>query len=456
MESNPEGEHHQELLTSLFSTLQFNPLTEEIIIALLCMLLLLLGSAMVSGSEVAFFSLGKSKLTDLNDNDRKVQRLLNLLERPRLLLATILIANNLFNIGIIILSAFVLNLWLGFGEPDSEISPLLEFAIGVLLVTFLLVLFGEVIPKVYANYHNVNFALSMAGPLLFMRNVFRPLAMVLVNSTKVLEKRLSRHQKMQVTREEVDHAIELATDEQTSPEEKEILKGIVKFGDITVKQIMHPRMDIVAIDHEQPFSEVFSIVLESGFSRIPVYKDNLDQIQGILYAKDLLKYLDQPDTFAWQSLVRKVFYVPETKKIEHLLKEFQLKHIHLAIAVDEYGGTSGIVTLEDIMEEIIGEIKDEYDIQEELEYEKISDKEYLFEGKTLINDLCKVMNIKTDYFDDVKGDADSLAGMLLELFQKMPEQNEQADYNNFTFEVLSVTRKRIQQVKVTRHDEEAE
>lgn len=448
MESNPEGEYHPELVNSLFSTLQFNPLTEEIIIALLAMVLLLLGSAMVSGSEVAFFSLGQSRLNELNGQDKKVKRLLYLLERPRLLLATILIANNLFNIAIIILSAFVLNLWLGFGGPESEVSPVLEFAIGVLLVTFLLVLFGEVIPKVYANYHNVNFALSMSGPLLFMRNIFQPLAMVLVNSTRVLEKRLSQHQNMQVTREEVDHAIELATDANTTPEEKEILKGIVKFGDITVKQIMHPRMDIVAIEVEEPFSEVFKIVLESGFSRIPVYQDNLDQIDGILYAKDLLKYLDEPDTFEWQKLIRRVFYVPETKKIEHLLKEFQHKHIHLAIAVDEYGGTSGIVTLEDIMEEIIGEIKDEYDIQEELEYEKINDGEYIFEGKTLINDLCKVMNIKSDYFDEVKGDADSLAGMLLELFQKMPEQGETADYNNFSFEVLSVTKKRIQQVKV--------
>lgn len=454
MESNPEGEHYQELITSLFSTLHFNPITEEIIFALLAMVLLLLGSALVSGSEVAFFSLGQSKLSELNDGDKKVKRLLLLLERPRLLLATILIANNLFNIAIIILSAFVLNLWLGFGDPSSEISPVVEFAIGVLLVTFLLVLFGEVIPKVYANYHNVNFALSMSGPLLFMRNAFRPLSMVLVNSTKVLEKRLTQNQNMQVTREEVDHAIELATDEDTTPEEKEILKGIVKFGDITVKQIMHPRMDIVAIEVEEPFSEVFKIVLESGFSRIPVYRDNLDQIEGILYAKDLLKYLDEPDEFDWQKLIRKVFYVPETKKIEHLLKEFQQKHIHLAIAVDEYGGTSGIVTLEDIMEEIIGEIKDEYDIQEELEYEKINDREYLFEGKTLINDLCKVMNIKSDYFDEAKGDADSLAGMLLELFQKMPEQGETLDYNNFSFEVLSVTKKRIEQVKVVYQDED--
>lgn len=454
MESNPEGEYYQEPIISILSTLHFNPLTEEIVFALLAMVLLLLFSALVSGSEVAFFSLGKSRLGELDESNRKVQRLLLLLERPRLLLATILIANNLFNIAIIILSAFVLNMWLGFGAPESDVSPIVEFAIGVLLVTFLLVLFGEVIPKVYANHHNLNFALSMAAPLLFLRRAFQPLAMILVNSTRVLEHKLSQHNNSQVTREEVDHAIELATDANTTPEEKEILKGIVKFGDITVKQIMHPRMDIVAIDMDEPFSKVFATVLDSGFSRIPVYQDNLDQITGILYAKDLLRYLDEPDTFEWQKLVRKVFYVPETKKIEHLLKEFQQKRIHLAIAVDEYGGTSGIVTLEDIMEEIIGEIKDEYDIQEELEYEKISDKEYRFEGKTLINDVCKVMNIKADYFDEVKGDADALAGLLLELFQKMPIQGDCIAYNNFSFEVLSVTRKRIQQVKVIIRDDE--
>lgn len=418
--------------------------------------ILLIFSSLVSGSETAYFSLDKSTLQQLDESKPGARRILNLLERPRLLLATILIANNFFNIGFVILSAFVLTDWLGFGMPGSEVSPLVEFLISVLLVTFILVLLGEVTPKIYANYHNLSMALAVSGLLMVLRYIFKPLAITLVHSTRVIERRLANHSQQQVTKEEVDHAIDLATDDSTSPEEKDILRGIVKFSDITVKQIMHPRMDIVAINVEVSFKEVLDIVLDSGFSRIPVYRDNLDYIEGILYVKDLLKYLDTPDDFDWSQLLRRAYFVPETKKIEQLLKEFQQEHIHLAIAVDEYGGTSGIITLEDIMEEIIGEIKDEYDEHEELEYEKISDKEFVFEGKTLINDLCKVVNVKTDYFDEVKGDADSVAGMMLELFQRMPKPKDVMTYKAFRFEVLTLTKKRIKRVKVTLledHDE---
>jgi gliding motility-associated protein GldE len=257
-----------------------------------------------------------------------------------------------------------------------------------------------------------------------------------------------------VTREEIDHAIELARDESTTKEEIDILKGIVKFGDITVKQIMRSRVDLVAIDRESTFDEVLKIVRESGFSRFPVYENDLDHIIGFLYAKDLLGYLNKDAEFDWVPLLRPSFFVPESKKIEELLREFQRKRIHMAVVVDEYGGTSGIVTLEDIMEEIIGEIEDEYDVEEAGFYEKIDEKTFLFEGKTLINDFCRVMGIDSHLFDEIKGDYDSLAGLLLELFQRMPEEGESVRYNKYRFEVLDVSDRRIEKVKITVIDDE--
>lgn len=416
-------------------------MSTEVIIGLVVLVVLLMCSAFVSGSEVAFFSLSKSQLEELRNDDGHA--VVNLLDKPRLLLATILIANNLFNISIVILSYFILTQLFAY---DNEI---IQFLVEVISVTFVIVLFGEVIPKVYANYNNMAFAKGAARPLIVMRKLFRPLGMVLVNSTRVLEKRLGKHQARLASKEEIGAAIDIAGQDLSSQEEKNILKGIVKFSDIAVRQIMHPRMDIVAVDETSDFDTLYRLILESGYSRIPVYQDTLDNINGILYAKDLLTYINSDNGFDWNKLVRPAFYVPENKRIEELLREFQSKHIHLAIAVDEYGGTAGIVTLEDIMEEIIGEIKDEFDEQEEFEFERMDDRTFVFEGKILINDFCKVVGLPNDFFDDVQGEADSLAGLLLEIFEKIPTTNETISYNNYQFEVLSVTKKRIQKVKVT-------
>lgn len=441
METNPEGDYHQALAHLLLSSLTTNPITTPVVIALVVLVLLLFASAFVSGSEVAFFSLSKSHLQELREN--KGERVLHLLERPRLLLATILIANNLFNISIVMISYFVLTQVFTYGDA------IVQFLIEVILVTFVIVLFGEVIPKVYANYNNLAFSRRAAQPILIMRRIFRPLGMVLVNSTRVLEKRLAKHQNRLASKEEIGAAIDIAGQDLSSQEEKNILKGIVKFGDITVRQIMHPRMDIVAVDKEANFKTVFNLILESGYSRLPVYEETLDNVEGILYAKDLLKHINADGDFDWHKLVRPAFFVPENKRIEDLLREFQTKHIHLAIAVDEYGGTAGVVTLEDIMEEIIGEIKDEFDEHEELDYEQVDPRTFTFEGKILINDFCKVLGLPNAFFDNVQGEADSLAGLLLEIFEKIPGANERITYNNYEFEVLSVTKKRIQKVKVT-------
>jgi gliding motility-associated protein GldE len=448
LESNPDGELSSQLIFVFYSIISTNPLNVEALIALGVTVVLLVASATVSGAEVAFFSLSSSHIGELKETESKNhERILNLLHKPRTLLATILIANNLFNIGIIVTSYYIISSVFHFDQP------LAKFVTEVLLVTFVIVIFGEVVPKVYANHSKMNFARFAAPILFFLRKVFLPASKMLVESTRFIEKRLQqKNGKGQVTKEEIDHAIELARDDSTSSEEIDILKGIVKFSDIAVKQIMRSRVDIVAIEKKLPFNKVLDKILESGYSRFPVFDENLDRIEGFLYAKDLLKYLDYDDTFDWSILIREPFFVPENKRIEELLREFQQKHIHLAIAVDEYGGTSGIITLEDIMEEIIGEIEDEYDVGEEISYQQVDSHTFVFEGKTLINDFCKVMDIDSAIFDQVKGDADSLAGLLLELFQKIPAVNETITYNKYSFEVLSVTRRRIQKVKITELD----
>ena len=450
MESNPDGDLGVPLVIKFLSSFSTRPLTVEIYIALAVTILLLFASAVVSGAEVAFFSLGKKKIKELKGSrNSRDQLLLSLLNMPRTLLATILIANNLFNVGIVVTTYFIITSLFVFSDPWFQ------FAVEVVFVTFLLVVFGEVVPKILANYRKLEFAHFSAPVLGVLSRALNPLSRFLVRSTRIIENRLAKKQGADfVTREEIDHAIELARDESTTKEEIDILKGIVKFGDITVKQIMRSRVDLVAIDRESTFDEVLKIVRESGFSRFPVYENDLDHIIGFLYAKDLLGYLNKDAEFDWVPLLRPSFFVPESKKIEELLREFQRKRIHMAVVVDEYGGTSGIVTLEDIMEEIIGEIEDEYDVEEAGFYEKIDEKTFLFEGKTLINDFCRVMGIDSHLFDEIKGDYDSLAGLLLELFQRMPEEGESVRYNKYRFEVLDVSDRRIEKVKITVIDDE--
>lgn len=441
-------------------------------LSLACLLiaLLLFASALVSSSEVAFFSISPNDLNYLKgENTPIAKRILHLLETPRTLLATILISNNFINIAIIIISEFVLRntiteeLCRSWAINISTFITIIQwnidllanaisFLITTVLVTFAVVLFGEVAPKVYAKINNVQLARFMSIPLVVLRSFFFPLSSVLVNWTNFLERRLAHRTTNNLTsKEDIGDAIDLTVKGDLSVGgEVDILKSIVTFGEVPVKQIMQPRVDVVAVDFQLNFKELIKLLKQSGYSRIPVYNEDFDHITGILYAKDLLGYLEEEDTFEWQQLIRtEVLYVPESKKIDDLLKEFQAKHLHMAIVVDEYGGTSGIVTLEDIMEEIIGEIRDEFDDEMELDYQKIDEYNYIFEGKTLLNDVCRVIGVDTNTFDEARGDADSLAGLILEYLGRLPRKGLEIKQQNFTFKILAVNPKRIEQIKIT-------
>lgn len=439
--------------------------------SVLVVILLLISSAMISGSEVAFFSLSHHDFAKLReDNDTPAKRILNLHDKPRTLLATILISNNFINIAIVLLSDYLLReilpekIFLGWAKSLTgsfsfinvsveSLSQTIAFAINVFGVTFLLVLFGEVAPKIYARLNNILLAKAMAGPLSFLMRLFSPLSTLLVRGTNIIERRLEkRTQTGSVTsRAEIDEAIELTVShELNARQEIDILKGIVKFGDVSVRQIMQARVDVQAIDYESNFEDILKPIKEWGYSRIPVYKENFDNITGILYVKDLVGHLDQGNDFKWQDLLRtNLLFVPESKKINDMLREFQQKRMHLAFVVDEYGGTAGVVTLEDIMEEVIGEIRDEFDDAEELEFIKIDAFNYQFEGKTFLNDACRVMNLPTDTFDPARGEADSLAGLVLYLAGQFPKKGAEYSWDKFRFKVIAVDKRRIIQVLVT-------
>jgi putative hemolysin len=449
----------------------------SVFLALLLLILLLYGSAMVSGSEVAFFSLTHNDYARLREEGtRNANRILILKEKPRTLLATILISNNFINIAIVLLSNFILGTFFKeatffrwaeglkenltfLGEVQAQtIAGGINFIITVVGVTFLLVLFGEVAPKIYAKLNNIQLAKFMSGPLIFLMNFFNPFSRLLVKGTNIIERKLERRNPSNsvTSKEDIDEAIEITVQhEKNARQEMDILKSIVKFGDVTVKQIMKSRVDIIAVEYESSFDEVLNTVKESGYSRIPVYREEIDDVKGILYAKDLLAFLDQPDKFEWQILIRpSVLFVPESKKINDMLKEFQIKRMHLAVVVDEYGGTSGIVTLEDILEEVIGEIRDEFDDEEEVDYKKLDEYTFVFEGKTLLNDVCRTLNLDTSFFDEARGDSDTLAGLVLELAGHIPKQDEVYHYNSFEFKVVAVGKKRVQRVQVSIPKEE--
>lgn len=443
----------------------------SIALASLLILVLLIFSAFVSSSEVAFFSLSPNDLDKLKSERETVpntKRLLTLLESPRTLLATILISNNLFNIAIVIISDYVLSnmitgdICAAWASDLMALFPFLPWTVSFLaktinliitvgIVTFALVLFGEVAPKVYAKINNVFLAKLMSFPLSIAKKWCFPLSKMLISLTSIIEKKLAhRASNNLASKEEIGEAIDLTVRGGfNANEEVDILKSIVTFGEVSVKQIMQPRVDVIAVDFQSTYKELITIVKESGFSRIPVYNENFDQITGLLYVKDLLGHLEEADEFEWQALLRtEILYIPESKKIDDLLKEFQAKRLHMAIVVDEYGGTAGIVTLEDIMEEIIGEIRDEFDDEIELDYQKIDDYTYIFEGKTLLNDVCRVIGLDTNTFDDIRGDADSLAGLILELLGRLPRKGREIKQDQFTFNVLEVNKKRIQQIKI--------
>ncbi len=428
------------LLDSIIKSFTFGT-----VINFLIVFLLLFFSAMISGTEIAFFSLTPAQLNKIKISTAKKDILIiRLLESPKRLLATILITNNFINVAIVIFSTYIATKL--FNLTDF---PVLAFVIQVIVITALILFIGEIMPKIYATQFSVRFAKIMAIPLQILIKIVYPLSLVLVRTTSVIDKRLSKR-KHQISMNELSDAIDITSGEDVAGENTKILKGIVKFGDIEVKEIMKSRMDVTAIDTEINFKNLLEIILESGYSRIPAYEESFDNIKGILYVKDLLPHLGKDENFKWQDLLRPAFYVPENKKISDLLKEFQEKKIHLAIVVDEYGGTSGIITLEDILEEIVGDISDEFDIEDdEFSYKKFDDNNYIFEGKTTLIDFCKIVKVDPDIFDEVKGDPDSLAGVFLELEGKIPDKDTSIAFRDFIFKIISVDKRRIKQIKVT-------
>ena len=404
------------------------------------MLSLLFCSAMISGSEVAYFSLDASKWKEEEDKT-SVTQIKKMLVNPNHLLATILISNNFINVAIIILSTYMTNHLF-----DYSHYPIMNFIIQVVVVTFALLLLGEVIPKVYANQNSLTFAKWMSGPLSLLSTIFKPLCKLLVSSTSIIERRFNA-KGYQISVDELSSALDLAGKNDTKEEEKRILRSIVEFGNIQVKEIMKSRVDVSALEQNISFEEVKNLVVSSGYSRIPVYRENFDTVIGILYIKDLLPFLTNKD-FDWINLIRTPFFVPEAKMIDDLMREFQEKKIHLAIVVDEYGGTSGIVTLEDIIEEIVGDINDEFD-DDGIQFSKLDSSNYIFEGKTSLNDVLKTIDCVSDFFDPIKGESDTLAGLILEMKGNIPENGEILKYEQYSFTVESVDKNRVKRVKVT-------
>ncbi|MBP7767573.1 MAG: gliding motility-associated protein GldE [Prevotella sp.] len=421
-----------------------HPITTGVVIAALLAAMLLLMSGFASASEIAFFSLSPQDLDaldpDRNENDAAIERLRENTERT---LATILITNNFVNVTIIMLCNYIFSTLVSFQEKW------LEFVCITVLLTFLLLLFGEIMPKVYSRQDPLRFCRRAAHGILFLRSFFWPLATVLIKSGVIAEKAVPKENR-QLSVDDLEQALEL-TDKEAIKDEQSMLQGIIRFGDETAKEVMTSRQDIVDIDIHSSFQEVLHCIVENNYSRIPVYQDNDDNIRGVLYIKDLLPHLSKPATFRWQSLIRPPYFVPETKKIDDLLREFQENKVHIAIVVDEFGGTSGLVTLEDIVEEIVGEINDEYD-DDDKTYAKLSYNTYIFEGKTLLSDFCKILQVADDEFAEDEGDADTLAGLLLELKGDFPTMHEKIDYKRYTFEVMALEGRRISRVKVIVHE----
>ena len=419
-------------------------MTMGVFIAAVLAALLLFVSGFASGSEIAFFSLSPSDLSELDEEKTGTDRNIKLLrEDSERTLATILITNNFVNVTIIMLCNFI------FASLVRFKAMWLEFLIITVLLTFLLLLFGEIMPKIYSRQQPLAFCRKSVNFILLMRRLFWPLGSLLIKSGALAEKVVQKENRV-LSVDDLEQALEL-TDKDDIKEEQEMLQGIIRFGDETAKEVMTSRQDIVDLDIESSFADVLKCVVENNYSRIPVYKDNTDNIRGVLYIKDLLPHLSKPATFRWQGLIRPPYFVPETKKIDDLLREFQENKVHIAIVVDEFGGTSGLVTLEDILEEIVGEINDEFD-EEEKTYSKLNYNTYIFEGKTLLSDFCKIIGVDDDEFAEVEGDADTLAGLLLELKGDFPSKYEKIDYSDYTFEVMDLEGRRISRIKVQLHD----
>lgn len=421
-------------------------LTTGVTISIIIAVILMGASAFASGSEIAFFSLSPSDIAEVNagrtQSDRSIQKLREDNERT---LATILITNNFVNVTIIMLCNNIFSHIVSFGEK----AQWLQFLALTVMLTFLLLLFGEIIPKVYSRQDPLAFCRKCVNGICLCRKLFWPIENILLRSGILAEKVVQKENRV-LSVDDLEQALKL-TDKDDIKDEQSMLKGIIRFGDETAKEVMTSRQDIVGIDIKATYAEVLNCVVENNYSRIPVYQENGDNIRGILYIKDLLPHLSKPSTFRWQSLMRPPYFVPETKKIDDLMREFQENKIHIAIVVDEFGGTSGLVTLEDILEEIVGEINDEYD-EEDKQYTKLNYNTYVFEGKTLLSDFCKILNIDDSEFADVEGDADSLAGLLLEIKGDFPSIHEKIDYKNYTFEIVDIGERRISRIKVIVHE----
>ncbi len=366
---------------------------------------------------------------------------MQLLERPKKLLATLLIWVNFLNIGVVVLSTVISEELLNFGDP------VIDFIVQVIVVTFLILLVAEVIPKIYSTQHPVKVAKFMVVPVNILQTIATPLSAVLMASTSVIDKRIKKRGQY-ISVDQLSHALELTSPSRNNEQEQKILEGIVKFGTTEVSEIMRSRVDVTAFEYSSTFDKVLKDLIEAGYSRIPVYRETLDHIEGVLFVKDLLEHMNKPADFKWQELINPAFFVPETKKLDDLLKEFQHKKIHLAIVVDEYGGTSGLVTLEDILEEIVGDISDEFD-DEDITYSKLDDNNYVFEGKILLNDMFRVLDIDETEFEESRGDSDTLAGFILELTGRIPRKNERVKFNDYEFKIESADGRRIKRVKLT-------
>lgn len=410
----------------------------------LILLGLLFLSALLAGSEVAFFSLSAEERTACRESDSSSERMIaKLLDKPQQLLATLLIFINLVNITFVTISTFITEQIVGEAEKESLVATLI-LLVGV---TFVITFFGELIPKVWAQQNNLRFA-KLTAPIIDVATViFKPLSSLLLGISNIIEKRVER-KGYTITADELNHALEITTGEGTSEQEKDILKGIVNFGSTSARSVMQSRRDLTAFDIELDFHELMDKINKSGYSRVPVYKETIDKIEGILYIKDLLPHIEKDEHFLWQNLIHQAFFIPESKKIDDLLYDFQEKRVHMAVVVNEYGETEGIVTMEDIIEEIVGDINDEYD-EDDLGYVKLPDGSYEFEGKISLNDLCRALSIDNDFFDKTRGESESLAGLLIELFTRLPHAGEEIVQDKYTFKIASVDTRRIKKVKVT-------
>ncbi|WP_445719996.1 gliding motility-associated protein GldE [Flavobacterium sp.] len=422
---------------SLFYSIDF-----EFLIGITAIVILLICSAFISGSEVALFSLSQKDIDEIMENDFNKGNLISeLLEKPKKLLATILVANNFVNIAVVILfSSFSGKMFNGIA------SSALRFTLEVVLVTFFLLLFGEVLPKIYANRNNIVFAQKVAVSISLLNKILSPISVPMRNSIHFIEKKLNV-QKGNFSVNQLSQALELTSQSDTTDGEQKILEGIVTFGNTEVRQVMSPRIDVFSLNIEETFKEIMPKIIEKGYSRIPVYKENIDQIEGILFIKDLIPHIDN-DNFNWVELLREPFFVPENKKLDDLLKDFQSMKSHLAVVVDEYGGTSGIISLEDVLEEIVGDISDEFD-DEDLIYSQIDDNNFLFEGKISLKDFYRIIDVNEEEFERQKGEAETLAGFLLEISGNFPKKSQKITFHNLIFTIENVDKRRIKQIKVT-------